>query len=83
VYMYKYMVKFILFTRAYDFTLQPIRFVLRSIQTHISMRNCFNICVCTLLKANIMNGRVSACALKGKKNISVSIYVYTMICRKY
>jgi hypothetical protein len=37
------------------------------VQTHISMQNCFEICVCILLKANPMCGRVRACALNGKK----------------
>jgi len=43
-------------------TLLPIGFVLRSVKIH-----CIEMCVCTLLKANSMVGRVGACALKGKK----------------
>jgi len=59
-------VKFSLPLRACALTLLPIGFVLRSVQTHISMQNCFEICVCTLLKANPMGRRVRAYA--GKKN---------------
>ena len=60
-------VKFILPLRACALTLLPIGFALRSVQAHISMRNCFEICVFTLLKANPMGERVRACGLKGKK----------------
>ena len=62
--------KFIFFLSVYTLSLSlpPIRFVLRSVQTYISMRNCFEMCVYTLLKANPMDGRVRAYALKGKKN---------------
>jgi len=57
--------------RAYALTLPPIGFALRSVQTHISMRNCFEMCVCALLKANPIGGRVRAYALKGKKTASL------------
>jgi len=43
-------------------------FVLRSVQTHISKQFRIEICVCTLLKANPMGGRVMAYVLKGKIN---------------
>ena len=32
------------------------------------MRNCFEMCVCTILKTNLMDERVMAYTLKGKKN---------------
>ena len=57
-------VKLILPLRAYALTLPPIGFALRNVQTHISMRNCFEMCVCTLLNANPMGGRVRAYAQK-------------------
>jgi len=62
-------IKFSLPLRACALTLLPIGFALRSVQTHISMRNCFEKCVCTLLKANPMGGRVRAYALKGKSKV--------------
>ena len=54
--------------RAYALTLPPIGFALRSVQTHISKQFRIEMCVCTLLKANPMGGRVRAHALKGKIN---------------
>ena len=60
-------VKFILPLRAYTLTLLSIGFALKNVQTYISMRNCFEMCVCTLLKTNPMGGRVMTCALKAKK----------------
>ena len=61
-------VKFILLLRVYILTFLSIRFILKSIQTHISMQKYFKICVCTFLKANSIGEKVRACALKGKKN---------------
>ena len=60
-------VKLILPLRVYALTLPPIEFVLRSVQTHISMRNCFEKRVCTLLNANLMDGRLRTYVFKGKK----------------
>ena len=60
-------VKFILPLRACALTPPPIEFALRSVQIYISMQNYFEMCVCTLLKANPMGRRVKACALRGKK----------------
>ena len=70
------LVKLILPLRAYALTLLPIGFALRSVQTHISMRNCFEMCVCTLLNANPMGGRLRAYAVKGKKTASVKCWTF-------
>jgi hypothetical protein len=68
------LVKLILPLRAYALTLPSIGFALRSVQTHISMRNYFEMCVCTLLKANPMGRRVRACVLKGKKKTAFLLF---------
>ena len=74
-------VKFILPLRACAPTLSSIGFALRSVQTHISMRNCFEMCVCTLLKANPMGERVRTYAFKGKKNCFDVLGVTTVTLR--
>ena len=43
-----------------------------AVGTHISMRICIEMCVCTLLNANPMVGVLGAHALKGKKTVFVS-----------
>jgi hypothetical protein len=55
--------------RTHALTLPLIKFTLRSVQTHISMQNCIEMCVCTLLKANPMRERVRAHTL-GKINFN-------------
>ena len=56
--------------REYALTLPPIGFALRSVQTHISKQFHIMICVCTHLKANTIDERVRAQALKGKKTLA-------------
>ena len=57
--------------RAHAFTLPPIGFALRSVQTHISKQFRIEMCVCILLKANPIGRRVSAHILKRKINFTV------------
>jgi hypothetical protein len=54
--------------RVYALTLLLIGFALRSVQTHILKQFRIEMCVCTLLEANTMGGRLRAYALKGKIN---------------
>jgi len=62
--------RFFLSLRAHTLALPPIGFALRNVQTHISKQFRIEMCVCTLLKANIMGGRVRAHALKDKINFA-------------
>jgi len=55
--------KFFVPSRAHVLTLSSIEFILRSMQTHILMYFCFEMCVCTLLNANPIGESVEACAL--------------------
>jgi hypothetical protein len=66
--------------RACALTLSTFEFVLKSVQTYISMQIRIEMCVCTLLNANPMVERVRAHALKGKKNHLLLInYSYCVI----
>jgi len=62
--------------KVYALTLPPIGFALRSVQTHISKQFRIDMCVYTLLKANLMGGRVRAYALKDKINFTVLAGAY-------
>ena len=53
-------------------TLLPIGFALRSAQTSISMRNCFEMCVYTLLKANSMGERARYVPLREKTRLHIT-----------
>jgi len=74
-----FMVKLILLLMAYALAPPFIGFALRSVQTRILMRNCFEMCVYTLLKANRMDMRVRVYTLKGTSNsyktLSISAYL--------
>jgi len=61
--------------KAYALTLPPIRFALRSVQTHISKQIRIEMRVCTLFKANPMGRRVGAHALKGKENFTDTPFI--------
>jgi hypothetical protein len=60
--------------RAHALTLPTIRFALRSMQTHISKQFRIEMRVCTLLKANLIGGRVRADALKDKINFTLDLW---------
>jgi hypothetical protein len=62
--------RFFLPLRAYALTLPSIGFALKSVQTHILKQVCTEICVCILLKTNLMGGRVRAHAFKDKINFT-------------
>jgi hypothetical protein len=63
-------VKFILPLKACAFTLPPIGFANEKYANTYLNTNCFEICVCTLLKANAIDRRARTCALKDRKTAS-------------
>jgi len=52
-------------------TLSTIRFALRSVQTHISIRICFEMCVCTFFNVNPVGENEKHMPLEGKKTAFV------------